>query len=85
MYSFKGLAIGLQSSKENVLAIFAAVMMHKAIMAFSLGLNIAQSSFSVKILTDSQNKFKISKILGESFHCVQHGVQPGKSPWCGCW
>ena len=84
MCSCKGLAIGLQSSKENMLTIFVAVMMHKAIMAFSLGLNIAQSTFSVRLLIASRDDIKISK-LGESFHRVQHGVQPGKSPWCRCW
>ena len=57
MCSYKGLAIGLQNSKENMLTIFVAVMLHKAIMAFSLGLNIAQSSFSVRLLIDSQDKF----------------------------
>ena len=54
--SCKGLAIGLQNSKEDMLTIFVAVMMHKAIMAFSLGLNIAQSSFSVRLLIDTQDK-----------------------------
>ena len=43
----KGLAIGLQTDTGEMLAIFMAVMMHKAVMAFSLGLNIAQSSLSV--------------------------------------
>ena len=46
----KGLAIGLQTETREMLAIFMAVMMHKAVMAFSLGLNIAQSSLSVSIM-----------------------------------
>ena len=37
------------------MAIFMAVMMHKAVMAFSLGLNIAQSSLSVCIALRSSN------------------------------
>ena len=47
----KGLAIGLQTDTGEMLAIFMAVMMHKAVMAFSLGLNIAQSSLSVGIIS----------------------------------
>ena len=49
----KGLAIGLQTDTGEMLAIFMAVMMHKAVMAFSLGLNIAQSSFSVSFFVSS--------------------------------
>ena len=40
-----------------MLTIFVAVMMHKAIMAFSLGLNIAQSSFSVSFFVSSWPRF----------------------------
>ena len=48
--NLKGLAIGLQTDSREMLAIFMAVMMHKAVMAFSLGLNIAQSNLSVSIM-----------------------------------
>jgi len=61
---FEGLAIGLQNSKEDMLTIFVAVMMHKAIMAFSLGLNIAQSSFSVKAFIASSLVFSLASPLG---------------------
>lgn len=61
---FEGLAIGLQNSKENMLTIFVAVMLHKAIMAFSLGLNIAQSSFSVKAFIASSLVFSLASPLG---------------------
>ena len=33
----KGLAIGLQESQESLISIFVAVIVHKAVMAFSLG------------------------------------------------
>lgn len=40
---FEGLAIGLQSSVENVMKIFFAVVIHKSIIAFTLGLNLSHS------------------------------------------
>jgi len=40
---FEGLAIGLQEVSGQLVALFIAVMIHKAIMAFSLGLTLAQS------------------------------------------
>jgi len=40
---FEGLAIGLQSSTRQLISIFMAVIVHKSIMAFSLGLNLAQN------------------------------------------
>ena len=41
---FEGLAIGLQESSLTLLQIFIAVIVHKAVMAFSLGLNLAQAT-----------------------------------------
>ena len=41
---FEGLAIGLQDSSHTLLQIFIAVIVHKAVMAFSLGLNLAQAT-----------------------------------------
>lgn len=40
---FEGLAIGLQSSIQNVIRIFCAVLIHKCIIAFTLGLNLSCS------------------------------------------
>ena len=56
-------------------------MMHKAIMAFSLGLNIAQSSFSVRFFINSQDEFfpdiKIFKL---------HRWKLSSCPaWCSAW
>lgn len=40
---FEGLAIGLQTVTENVVKILLAVMIHKCIIAFTLGLNLTHS------------------------------------------
>ncbi|XP_046677975.1 zinc transporter ZIP1-like isoform X3 [Homalodisca vitripennis] len=40
---FEGLAIGLQNNIESIFNIFAAVMIHKLIVAFSVGLSLLQS------------------------------------------
>lgn len=40
---FEGLAIGLQKSVDEVLQIFAAVVLHKCVIAFGLSLNMVQS------------------------------------------
>jgi len=40
---FEGLAIGLQREYNQLIQIFVAVIFHKGIMAFSLGLNLAQA------------------------------------------
>ena len=41
---FEGLAIGLQQESTELFTLFLAVIAHKGIMAFSLGLNLAQSA-----------------------------------------
>lgn len=45
---FEGIAIGLQEESTSLLSLFIAVIVHKCIMSFSLGLNLAQSRLSVK-------------------------------------
>jgi len=61
---FEGLAIGLQESQESLISIFVAVIVHKAVMAFSLGLNIAGSDLSVKSFIISNVIFSVSSPLG---------------------
>lgn len=61
---FEGLAIGLQEQSHNLISIFLAVILHKAVMAFSLGLNIAQSSLSVKAFVVSNIIFSAASPLG---------------------
>jgi len=61
---FEGLAIGLQEQSHNLISIFLAVILHKAVMAFSLGLNIAQSSLSVKAFIISNIIFSAASPVG---------------------
>jgi hypothetical protein len=43
---FEGLAIGLQQELGQLISLFMAVIIHKAVMAFSLGLTLAQSNLN---------------------------------------
>jgi len=61
---FEGLAIGLQDVSSNLISIFIAVIVHKAVMAFSLGLNIAQSEMSVKSFLISNLIFSLASPVG---------------------
>ncbi|CAL4110108.1 unnamed protein product, partial [Meganyctiphanes norvegica] len=47
---FEGLAVGLQSSIDDVVALFLVVIFHKGIIAMSLGLNMVQSKLSLSQL-----------------------------------
>jgi len=61
---FEGLAIGLQENARSLLSLFIAVTVHKAIMSFSLGLNLAQSNLSIKSFVISNILFSISSPIG---------------------
>lgn len=63
---FEGLAIGLQDVNSKLMSIFIAVITHKAVMAFSLGLNIAQSELSVKAFLISNLIFSLASPVGLS-------------------
>lgn len=43
---FEGLAVGLQHKTEEVVSIFAALLVHKSILSFCLGMNLVQSRLS---------------------------------------
>ena len=45
---FEGLAIGLQQDLGQLMSLFLAVIGHKGIMAFSLGLTLAQANLNFK-------------------------------------
>jgi hypothetical protein len=47
---FIGLAIGLQDNAEEVLQIFAAVVLHKCVIAFGLSLNLVQSQLRTGVV-----------------------------------
>jgi len=61
---FEGIAIGLQDSSGQLVSVFVAVILHKAVMAFSLGLNIAQSNLSYKSTLVSNIIFSLASPLG---------------------
>ena len=62
---FEGLAIGLQQEPMSLYELFIAVIVHKAIMAFSLGLNLAQSAgITIKTFIVATLIFSISSPIG---------------------
>jgi len=61
---FEGLAIGLQTTLGNVWSIFFAVTAHKGIMAFSLGLTIAQTNLKMRIKMLAVAIFSIASPIG---------------------
>lgn len=61
---FEGLAIGLQDDSSHMISVFLAVIIHKAVMSFSLGLNIAQSNLSKKSFVWSNVCFSLSSPIG---------------------
>ncbi|KAL8606900.1 hypothetical protein ACOMHN_048696 [Nucella lapillus] len=50
---FEGLAVGLQPSTGQVLGIFAALVLHKSILSFSIGMSLVQSRLSTKVCVKS--------------------------------
>merc|ERR1719350_2327234 len=73
---FEGLAIGLQNSTSHMMTVFIAVITHKAVMAFSLGLNIAQSELSVKAFVWSNILFSLASPLGVAIGIALSDLPP---------
>ena len=73
---FEGLAIGLQENSGELLSIFIAVIVHKAVMAFSLGLNIAQSSLSLRTFVISNVIFSLASPIGVGLGIAMVGLPP---------
>jgi len=61
---FEGLAVGLQTTTETVLGIFGALILHKCIIAFSIGLNLVQSQLGFWAIVRSNAIFCIASPLG---------------------
>lgn len=61
---FEGLAIGLQPDVDSVLQIFAAVVLHKTVIAFSLGLSLVQSQLKILTIIRSNLLFCITSPIG---------------------
>ncbi len=67
---FEGLAIGLQEDKRSLVNIFTAVIVHKAIMALSLGLTVAKSPMSFKSFLLSVSIFSLASPIGMAIGIV---------------
>jgi zinc transporter 1/2/3 len=61
---FEGLAVGLQPTSQEVIQIFSALVLHKSILAFSLGLNLMQSRFGRGAAIRANLLFSIASPLG---------------------
>lgn len=61
---FEGLAVGLQGTSRQVLQIFAALALHKSILAFSLGMNLGQSRLSLGAIIRSNLLFSVTSPVG---------------------
>lgn len=61
---FEGLAVGLQSNVSDLIHILVAVVLHKMVVAFSLGLNLVQTELSVSSIVKSNFLFSITSPLG---------------------
>ncbi|XP_060067225.1 zinc transporter ZIP1-like [Ylistrum balloti] len=61
---FEGLAVGLQKKTESVLDIFTALLLHKGILSFSLGMSLVQSKLSKPAIIRSLFIFGLSAPVG---------------------
>ena len=61
---FEGLAIGLQKEMAEFISLFLAVIAHKAVMAFSLGMTLAQSALTAKQYLASLLIFSLASPIG---------------------
>lgn len=61
---FEGLAIGLQTNVEEVLQVFAAVILHKCVIAFSLSLNLVQSNLRTIVIVQLTLIFCLAAPVG---------------------
>ena len=73
---FEGVAIGLQDNSGQFFSIVIAVMVHKVVMAFSLGLNIAQSDLNLKNFLISTVIFSLASPLGVGVGILMMGLPP---------
>lgn len=61
---FEGLAIGIQPDLDTVLQVAIAVIIHKVIIGFSVGLKLIQSDLSVKSVAQLDFWFSVMSPLG---------------------
>jgi len=73
---FEGIAIGVQDTSAQLLSIFLAVMVHKALMAFSLGLNLAQADLGSSTFLLSTAVFTLASPLGIGVGILMSDLPP---------
>lgn len=61
---FEGLAIGLQTDMSSVVQILVAVLLHKAVIAFSMGLNLLQSELALIAVIILDFLFSVTSPVG---------------------
>lgn len=61
---FEGLAVGLQDKADDVIGIFAALVIHKSVLSFCLGMNLIQSTLSHAGMIRSIVFFSLTAPLG---------------------
>lgn len=64
---FEGLAVGLQKNSSDVFEIIIGIIIHKAIIAFSLGMTLAQSTLSYFNSLLSVLTFSLASPIGIGF------------------
>ena len=60
----EGIAIGLQSEVQNAVALFVAVLLHKSLMAFSMGTNLVQSKQTFRKIIAASLIFALASPIG---------------------
>ena len=63
-FEISGLAIGLQQDLGSLINLFLAVIAHKGVMAFSLGLTLAQANLQTKRFVMSSLVFSSASPIG---------------------
>lgn len=61
---FEGLAVGLQPDVEELLQLLSAVIIHKCIIALSLGMNLVQSRLKLRVIIFANMIFSVAAPLG---------------------
>ncbi|XP_060116330.1 zinc transporter ZIP1-like [Heteronotia binoei] len=77
---FEGLAVGLQDSPSRVLHLAAAIVLHKSVVAASLGLLLLQSRLPLRWLAAALATFALMSPLGAGLGmAVTHASGPGRT------
>ena len=61
---FEGLAVGLFQDLNNMVQVLGALVIHKCVLAFSMGINLVQHSFSMRAVVKSSFLFSAMSPVG---------------------